>query len=447
MSEVAPNLAQDIIDIAWLAADNANFAHTALTQAKAAREQVQATANLGLTGITISPEAYTILDEKIQTAEQEFDLFGSMAAPVMLMENSPFGGQETESESVVSPQAAKPAAQEPHTSPETTQHEEPAAPAEPAESVATGSEAEVEQPAAPETPAAPEASQSESSAPSEATHRMTREERNRKIKQQYTKILGYVIARTDKEGTYAAEDLAPSLQQELGVSAARLRKSIDQLEVWKCITATRDAEDDVTSITIDAEAVDRAIIKQRIVLFPNEKTATNLMKSRQHELSRLEDEAEQPAASSPTPKATPPTTRVSARVRRQMERDAANQAATAATQDRSELLDEELAGLAKEVENLSPEQYQKIAQEPLKQVVLAFLDESILTGPVDEKIGAQLTTLLPLAPEAIAEAYREMRSRDYLERTPAGDVQQPPVLTAGARHFVRNILQQATALS
>jgi hypothetical protein len=129
-----------------------------------------------------------------------------------------------------------------------------------------------------------------------------------------------------------------------------------------------------------------------------------------------------------------------------MERDAANQA-EAAAQDPSELLDEELAGLARDVERLSPEQYQKIAQEPLKQVVLAFLDETILAGSSDETVGAQLTALLPLAPEAIAEAYREMRSRDYLERTPEGEVQQPPVLTPGARHFIRNIIQQATAQS
>jgi hypothetical protein len=263
-------------------------------------------------------------------------------------------------------------------------------------------------------------------------------------KELYTKLLRQVLLQVDSSGTYESENLEAELSQELGMTPTKLRSLARKLIAWQCISATPGPEGDLIGITVDAAMVDREIIKQRIALFPDQKTATNLLKSRQRELARSapdDDEAaaaNNPAAGdSPPPPPAEPVYKLSAQVRRQVARD--KQAGQAAPDTgKPNELEQEIMELSKDAQSLTEDQHYML--EPLSQVALAFLDETILAGSTREDIGKQLVAITGLPPEKVIHSYGVIKSRGFLWFSEEGEVRIPQ-LTQAFKHFLRNVIQ------
>src|SRR5256885_4413702 len=88
MTQPVPS--SELIDLAWNAVQASNLAFDRMREPEVALDQLRAVGNLGLAGVTIGDEAYSELEGRHANAQAEFDLFTSMAAPAMLMEDSPF---------------------------------------------------------------------------------------------------------------------------------------------------------------------------------------------------------------------------------------------------------------------------------------------------------------------------------------------------------------------
>jgi len=80
----------ELADIAWEAAHAANRAFDRSGELEAQLGHLRAVGDLGMSGITIDDGVFTELETRQTTARTEFDVLSSMAAPAMLMPESPF---------------------------------------------------------------------------------------------------------------------------------------------------------------------------------------------------------------------------------------------------------------------------------------------------------------------------------------------------------------------
>ncbi len=266
-------------------------------------------------------------------------------------------------------------------------------------------------------------------------------------KELYTNLLRQVLSQVDANGTLESENLQEELAQELEIRPTKLRALVRKLMAWQCISVRQGPKGELVGITVDTAMVDREIIKRRIGLFPGEKTATNLLKSRQHELARSAPDDEETPAGRPSPagpKNPPPTTtKLSARVRRQLEIDA-RKGQPEALPDESELSEHEHAiiELRSQVERLTDDQY--FLLEPLAKVMLAFLKPNILEGSSrgGPSLIEQLQAATELTVDDIQPAYTQIRARDYLEIEVEGEVRKPRP-TRASLHFMKNVIEDA----
>jgi hypothetical protein len=269
-------------------------------------------------------------------------------------------------------------------------------------------------------------------------------------KELYTNLLRQVLLQVDSSGTYESENLQEELAQELEVSPTKLRSLVRKLIAWQCISIRQGPKGELIGVTVDTAMVDREIIKRRIGLFPDEKTATDLLKSRQRELARSGPDDEETSAATGSddlytePKnPAPSTTKLSARVRRQLEIDA-RKGQTEALPDPDELSEHEHAiiDLRAQVNMLTDDQY--FLLEPLAKVMLAFLKPNILEGSSSDgpSLMEQLQEATELTVDDIQPAYTVIRSRDYLEVEVDGQVRKPQP-TRPAFHFMRNAIADA----
>lgn len=578
MSEQASNVPPQLIDLAWEAAENANVAHSALRQAETVQAQVQAVASLAIEGIVIKQKAHDTLENDIRIAQRNFDLFSTVAQPVMQMENSPLGGpknsiQELQPRKIVraSGQARieqREQARQRHSdflyqaltrADENGTYEDENLTAELKETIglsrpqwthtldrlrrwgcistAIGEEGTVTKvsvdcemvdtvisegkispfpdeqtavqlrevkarqvaeivpalgaitmsdvvsesvpssaEAVPETHAddsqtatelslmpvaanEAEADEVPPAAPSNREiHLPSRSELRRQSRAQYSSFIYNVLTRADKNGTYLDSNIRQVLKEAVGIEQPRWQNMIKELREWGCISTTTDESGKVNGITVDGAMVDKAIIKQRVSLFPNELTATQVLEARRSKLIADTTPAQlpeppkehlggslignaQPFTLEPYAAPPPLAPEMSGRVRRQIAHDQKGTSETAETPPELDEVEEDLLELRKEFKSLTKEQYKLL--EPLARVALAFIDKSLLKGYKPGKLGQKLMAMTDLADEAVTEAYREMKKREFLDFTKEEDLIKPLPTMAG-RRFIRNILRNPT---
>lgn len=100
MSEQLPNLSPEVVDLAWVNVEAADAADSVAKDAFRNLKKASQLAALAVPGITVTREAFETLASAGAQAIVDRDVYAAMAAPVMLMENSPFDISDTKEESL-----------------------------------------------------------------------------------------------------------------------------------------------------------------------------------------------------------------------------------------------------------------------------------------------------------------------------------------------------------